>query len=62
MQNRFKSKVLWAAITAQVLSVLVLTAVITPTESETINTIIGSVLQILTLLGIVNNPTSSEVL
>lgn len=60
MQNRFRSKVLWAAVTAQVLSILVLTGVITPTESDTINTVIGSVLQILTLLGVVNNPTNSE--
>lgn len=58
--ERFRSKVLWAAIIAQVISILLLTGVITPTESEMVNTVTASVLQILTLVGILNNPTDKE--
>ena len=57
IQNRFKSPVVWASIVVQILSVLVLLDVITPTLSETVNTVIASVLQLLVVLGVLNNPT-----
>jgi uncharacterized membrane protein len=59
-QNRFKSPVVWASIVAQVLSILVLTGVIVPTLSDTINTVVGSVLQMLVVLGVLNNPENSS--
>jgi uncharacterized membrane protein len=56
-QNRWKSPVVWASIATQILSILVLTGVLLPGLSDTINTVIGSVLQMLVVLGVLNNPT-----
>jgi uncharacterized membrane protein len=56
-QNRFKSKVLWAAVAAQILSLLVVLGVIDTGLSETINTVVVSVLQLLVSFGVLNNPT-----
>lgn len=58
-QNRFKSPVLWASIVAQVVSLLILVGAIDTGLGETINTITASVLQILTLVGVFNNPTNA---
>lgn len=55
-QNRFKSPVVWSAVIAQVLSILVLMEVINPTQSETINGVVVSVLQLLVAFGVLNNP------
>lgn len=60
MQNRLKSPVLWAALVAQILSILVLLEVIVPTQSETINAVVGSVLQMLTAFGVLNNPITPD--
>lgn len=57
-QNRFRSPVLWASVAAQILSMLVLLGVIDTGLSETINTIVGGVLQLLATFGILNNPTN----
>ena len=61
-QNRFKSKVFWAALIAQVISIMGYLGLwerwgIMPTQIETI---IASILQLLVLFGILNNPTDSE--
>lgn len=58
-QNRLKSPVVWTAICAQVLSILVLMGVILPEASDTINGVIASVIQLLVLFGVLNNPTDS---
>lgn len=55
-QNRIKSPVLWAALVAQVLSILVLLDVLAPTQSETINQVVAAVLQMLVAFGVLNNP------
>ncbi len=55
--DRFKSPVLWEAIVAQVLSILLLTGVIDVGQSEWITSVAAGVLQLLVLLGVVNNPT-----
>ena len=55
-QNRFKSPVLWAALIAQILSILVLLDVVSPTQSETINQVVAAVLQMLVAFGVLNNP------
>ena len=55
-QNRIKSPVLWAALVAQILSILVLLDVIAPTQSETINQVVAAVLQMLVAFGVLNNP------
>jgi len=59
-QNRWKSPVLWAAIVAQVLSILLMVKVIDITTSETINQVMGGVLQLGVLFGVLNNPTSKN--
>ena len=55
-QNRFKSPVVWGAVIAQILSILVLMEVINPTQSETINGVVVAVLQLLVAFGVLNNP------
>lgn len=56
MQNRLKSKVVWAAIAASVVSVLLALGVITVGQGETIDVVVAAVLQMLTAFGILNNP------
>ena len=59
-QNRIKSPVLWAALVAQILSILVLLDVVAPTQSETINAVVTAVLQMLVAFGVLNSPTSAD--
>ena len=59
-QNRFKSPVVWAAVVAQILSILVLLDVIAPTQSETINAVVAAVLQMLVAFGVLNNPVAQD--
>ena len=59
-QNRWKSKYLWTALIAQVLSILVLVGVIDVGLSEQITQIVGSVLQVLVVVGVINNPTDAK--
>jgi len=54
-QNRFKSPVLWSALSAQILAILVLFNVITVSTSEQITAGIVLVLQMLVTVGIFNN-------
>lgn len=60
MLERLKSPVVWTAAAAQILSILLLTGVIDVGLSSTITTIVASVLELLTLFGILNNPTSKN--
>ena len=59
-QNRWKSPVLWAGIVAQVVSMLILLDVIDVGMGETINQVAASLLQLLALFGVVNNPTNPD--
>jgi uncharacterized membrane protein len=59
-QERWRSTVLWGALASQIMSILVLVGVIDITQSETINTVIGLSFQILTTIGVLNNPSSKE--
>jgi uncharacterized membrane protein len=61
-QNRFKSKVFWTALIAQLISIMGYLGLwekwgIMPGQVETV---VASVLQVLVLFGILNNPTDSE--
>lgn len=60
MQNRFKSKVVWGSIAAQVLAILVTTGVIETGMSVVLETVIVAVLEMLVAFGILNNPSDSE--
>lgn len=62
VQNRWKSKVLWAAIAAQIIAIMAFTGILEMIgiTEDWISGVIGSVLQLLVLLGIINNPTDGE--
>ena len=57
-QNRLRSPVVWAAVAAQLLAILVTLNLIDTGLSESINGLIASVLQLLVAFGILNNPTN----
>ncbi len=59
-QNRWKSPVLWTSIVAQILGILMMTGVIDTGLSETVNQIAAGVLQLLVLVGVLNNPTDKQ--
>ncbi len=59
-QSRWRSKVLWAAILAQIVSILMMVGVIDVGAGEVINNVGGGVLQLLALFGIINNPTDKS--
>lgn len=56
VQSRWKSKVLWAALAAQAIGILVLVGVIDAGFGETANQVVALGLQILVIVGVVNDP------
>lgn len=60
MQNRFKSKITWATIASLILSMLVTTGILQPSQSAVINGVAVAVLDALVVFGILNNPTDAE--
>jgi uncharacterized membrane protein len=56
-QNRWTSPVLLASLAVQILSIIVLSGAIDVSQSESINTVVGAVLQLLVAFGVLNNPT-----
>lgn len=58
--ERLKSWAVWTALASQVLAILVLLEIINPTQSETINDVIVAVLQLLVIMGVLNNPTTPD--
>jgi uncharacterized membrane protein len=62
MQNRFKSKVLWAAIVAQVISIGQLTGLWSRigVNAGLIGDVAAAILQVLVLVGVLNNPTDPK--
>ena len=59
-QNRLKSPVVWAAVVAQILTVLIVLDVINVAQQETINQVVAAVLQLLIAFGVINNPRDAE--
>lgn len=59
-QNRFKSKVLWASVAAQLLSLFVALGVIDLGLSEALEAVVVAVLELLAAFGILNNPTDKQ--
>lgn len=59
-QSRFKSKVLWVAVVAQVIAILLMTGIIGVADAELFNQVVTAVLELLVLFGVINNPTSKE--
>ena len=62
MQNRWKSKVLWAAIVAQVLVIGELFGLwqAIGVEESAVSDAAAAVLQLLVIVGVVNDPTNGE--
>lgn len=57
MQNRWKSKVVWLAVLAQI---LVIVGLFVPGIAESIKIVGTAIIEILTLFGILNNPTDKD--
>mgnify|MGYP007011824998 CR=1 FL=1 len=60
IQNRWRSKVLWASLIAQVVSILLLTGVVSTGQADMINQVAAMLLQIGVIVGVINNPTDKE--
>lgn len=61
-QSRFRSKLMWSAVIAQILVILQLTGVIEQLGLDVgaLNNIITAGLQIFSLIGILNDPTNAD--
>ncbi len=59
-QKRIQSPVVWAAIAAQVLALLVTLGVIDTGLSDALNALAVSALQALVAFGVLNNPTDGQ--
>lgn len=60
MQNRLASKVVWLAVVAQVVGLLIVLGVIDTGMGEAVNAVAGSVCELLVLFGVLNNPTTPD--
>lgn len=60
MMKRLLSPVTIAAVCAQILSILVILEVITPSESEAINTVVVALLEAFKTFAVLNNPTDAK--
>ncbi|MEE1200809.1 MAG: hypothetical protein U0L09_09160 [Christensenellales bacterium] len=57
MQNRWKSKVLWISVAAQLVSLLMVLGMIDTGMGNAINGVVVSLCEMLVLFGVLNNPT-----
>jgi len=60
LQNRLKSPVVWTSVTAQVLSLMVLLGVFDVGLSDAVKNAVAAALQLLVVLGVLNNPTDGS--
>ena len=60
MMKRLLSPVTLAAVVSQILSILIVLEVITPSESESINGVLAALLELLVTFGVLNNPTDEK--
>lgn len=59
-QNRLTSPVVWSAIAAQLLAILVTLGLIDTGLSDSINALITALLNLLVTFGVLNDPTSKS--
>jgi uncharacterized membrane protein len=61
-QSRWKSKVLWAAIAAQLIALGQMTGLWAAIGLDTglIGDVVAAVLQLLVIIGVINNPTDAQ--
>lgn len=60
MQNKWKSPVLWMAIVSQILGILVVANVLPLDIADHYKAVLVLVLELLTTVGILNNPNDKE--
>jgi uncharacterized membrane protein len=62
IQNRFRSPILWAAIFAQLLVILKITGVwqLVGVPETDFTAAVAAVIQLLVIVGVLNNPTDPE--
>lgn len=60
MQNKWKSPVLWMAIVSQILGILVVVNVLPLDIADHYKAVLVLVLELLTTVGILNNPNDKE--
>lgn len=56
-QNRLKSPVVWTAVISQIITIMMSIGLIDSQMSEVTQTIVTGILQVLIILGVLNNPT-----
>ena len=59
-QNRFRSPVVWSSIAALIVGLLMQVGLIGDAENKQIMGIIGTVLELLCVVGILNNPVDKN--
>lgn len=59
-QSRLQSPVVWAAVASHVLGILISLGVIDTGLSESLNQIVTGALHLLTVFGVLNNPTDKR--
>lgn len=59
-QNRLKSKVVWLAVVAQIVGLLIVLGVIDTGMGDAFKAVAGSVCELLVLFGVLNNPTDRD--
>lgn len=60
MQNRFKSKVVWAVVFAQIVTLAITLGFIDTGLGTQLNSVVAIVLQLLVAVGVLNDPTSAD--
>lgn len=60
MQNRFKSKVVWAVVAAQIVTLAITLGFIDTGLGAQLNSVVAIVLQLLVAVGVLNDPTSAD--
>ena len=59
-QSRFNSPIVWMAVLAQILAILITLDLISLAQQEAINTLVAAALQVLVAFGVLNNPTTPD--
>lgn len=59
-QNRFRSKVLWLTVATLIVGLLMQLGIIGDAENKHIMEIVGTILEIFSIFGILNNPTDKN--
>lgn len=57
-QNRFRSPVVWVSLATLIVGLLMQVGIIGDTENKQIMQIVGTIIEMLTVIGILNNPTN----